>query len=62
MDVWFALAAVTEDPALAAQYTEEGMVILRKTTKLVNRKLAWNNVKSFFQEVGVPIGIIALLL
>lgn len=62
VDVWFALAAVTEDPILAAEYTGKGMKLLNRTTKLVHRKLAWNNVKSFFQEVGVPVGIIALLL
>lgn len=62
VDVWFALAAATEDPVLAAEYTDEGMKILRKTTALVNRGLAWHNVKSFFQEVGVPIGIIVLLI
>lgn len=62
VDVWFALAAATDDPALAAHYTEEGMKILRKTTKIVDRGLGWHNVKSFFQEVGVPIGIIVLLI
>lgn len=62
VDVWFALAAATGDPVLAAEYTEEGMKLLRKTTALVNRGLSWHNVKSFFQEVGIPIGIIALLI
>lgn len=62
VDVWFALAAVTEDPALASEYTAEGMKLLRKTTRLVNRGLSWHNVKSFFQEIGVPVGIVALLL
>lgn len=62
VDVWFALAAVTEDPEKAAEYTQEGIKLLKKSTKMLHRKLAWHNVKGFFQEVGVPVGLVVLLL
>lgn len=61
-DVWFALSAVEPDPVVSKQYFDEGLKVMKKVTRLTNRKLAWNNVKSFFQEIGVPVGIVVLLL